>query len=104
LKAAECLRVARALAKSLGFAKGGDSQNHGGNPALASSIDKNFGPQEWILDSGSTFDLVGKKQVPEQLRHSARKMKKAVELTTANGPLKSIKESLCRFGSMGVNC
>ena len=57
------------------------------------------GPERWLVDTGSAFDLIGKQDVPEWCVMLATPTDGTVELSTANGRMAVTKEVLMQVGS-----
>jgi len=56
------------------------------------------GPERWLIDTGSAFDLIGKQDVPEWCVKLATPTDGTVELSTANGRMAVTKEVLMQVG------
>jgi len=56
------------------------------------------GPERWLVDTGSAFDLVGRHDVPDWCARLATPTESIVELSTANGRMIVEKEVLMQVG------
>ena len=73
---ARALKGAKALCKEIGI-----PFRTVAAPATAAFI----GPRRWLVDTGSAFDLVGRKDVPERFMSFVEPARQPVKLKTANG-------------------
>jgi len=64
--------------------------------AAASSMQ--CGPERWLVDTGSAFDLVGRHDVPDWCARLATPTESVVELSTTNGRMIVEKEVLMQVG------
>jgi hypothetical protein len=65
-------------------------------PAMA----KFFGPRRWLVDTGSAFDLVGRKDVPEAHLSAAEPARRPIQLKTANGVTTVDEEIILQCGPL----
>ena len=87
----EAVRLAREL---------GTSYDHGPMPnmGVAATNSLHCGPERWLIDTGSAFDLIGKNDVPGLCIKMATATTTPVELSTANGRMIVGKEVLMQVG------
>ena len=53
-----------------------------------------FGPVEWLMETGSSVDLVGTQDIPVKYMHNVEDVPNPIHLSTANGRLSADKSIL----------
>jgi hypothetical protein len=78
----------------------GNSYDHGPKPGVgaAATNSHHCGPERWLVDTGSAFDLIGKNDVPDWRVKLATATETPVELSTANGRMVVGKKVLMQVG------
>ena len=84
----EAVKLAREL---------GTSYDHGPKPnmGVAATNSQHCGPERWLIDTGSAFDLIGKNDVPGWCIKVATATTTPVELSPTGGCLLE-KKFLCK--------
>ena len=60
-----------------------------------------FGPVEWLMDTGSSVDLVGNQDIPMKYMQYVEDVSNPIHLSTANGRLCADKAIYLQVGSLG---
>ena len=81
------------LAKELGT-------SYDGLPCAVAASKGEYGPDRWLIDTGSAFDLVGQHDVPDWNLELAEMTEDMIELSTANGRMNVDKEVLMQVGPL----
>ena len=59
-------------------------------------------PCRWVVDSGSGFDLVGRRMLPFMGRSEVRDCERSLILSTANGEIRADKEAVIEIDKLGM--